>query len=96
MVVKKEGVRLPGGLHLPFGTKVGCHAHPIHDDEDIYAGAYNFDPFRWQNKEHGDAEASDFPKQQRLGEKRKGTSLVTTSSTFMAFSHGRHAWYALL
>jgi hypothetical protein len=30
----------------------------------------------------------------KLGKKRKGTSLVTTSSTFMAFSHGRHPWYA--
>jgi len=93
LVVKKEGVRLPGGLHLPFGTKVGCHAHPIHHDEDVYVGAYKFDPFRWCNEENGDAEGSDFKQALRLGEKRKGTSLVTTSSTFMAFSHGRHAWY---
>jgi cytochrome P450 len=94
LVVKKEGVRLPGGLHLPFGTKVGLHAHPIHHDEDVYVGAYKFDPFRWCKEENGDAEGSDFKKALRLGEKRKGTSLVTTSSTFMAFSHGRHAWYA--
>jgi cytochrome P450 len=94
LVVKKEGVRLPGGLHLPFGTKVGVHAHPIHHDEDVYVGAYKFDPFRWCKEENGDAEGSDFQKSLRLGEKRKGTSLVTTSSTFMAFSHGRHAWYA--
>ncbi len=96
LVVKKEGVRLPGGLHLPFGTKVGYHAHPIHHDGDFYVGAHNFNPFRWCNEENGDAEGSDFTNALKRGEKRKGTLLVTTSSTFMAFSHGRHAWYAFL
>ena len=95
-VVKKDGVRLPSGLQLPFGTKVGCHAHPIHHDEDLYVGAYKFDPFRWCKEENGDEEGSDFTQALKLGEKRKGTSLVTTSSTFMAFSHGRHPWYAFL
>jgi cytochrome P450 len=93
MVVKKDGVRLPGGLHLPFGTKVGVHAHPIHHDEDTYTRPYEFDALRWCKVESGDTEGSDFQKALKTGEKRKGTSLVTTSSTFMAFSHGRHAWY---
>lgn len=94
MVVKKEGVRLPGGLHLPHGTKVGVHAYPIHHDEDIYAGAYEFDAFRWSREGNVDtAEGPNFNEELGAGEKRKGTSLVTTSSTFMAFSHGRHAWY---
>ena len=104
LVVKKEGVRLPGGLHLPLGTKVGWHAHPIHHDEDVYAGAYKFDPLRWCNNNEDEDKDKDNDNGDgggggslRLGEKRKGkgTSLVTTSSTFMAFSHGRHAWYAL-
>jgi cytochrome P450 len=93
-VVNKDGVRLPSGLQLPFGTKVGCHAHPIHHDEDLYVGANKFDPFRWCKEENGDEEGSDFTQALKLGEKRKGTSLVTTSSNFMAFSHGRHPWYA--
>jgi cytochrome P450 len=93
VVVKKEGVRLPGGLHLPFGTKVGVHAHPIHHDEDVYVGAYKFDALRWCNEENGGVEGSDFEKGLKVSEKQKGTPLVTTSSNFMAFSHGRHAWY---
>lgn len=94
MVVKKDGVRLPGGLHLPYGTKVGVHAYPIHHDEDVYAGAYEFDAFRWCREASGDAaEGLNLKEEFGVGEKRKGTSLATTSSTFMAFSHGRHAWY---
>lgn len=92
LVVKKEGIRLPSGLHLPYGTKVGVHAHPIHHDEEIYPGSMSFDPLRWCRGRNGNEEGSE-----HLGstEKRKGTSLVTTSPTFMAFSHGRHAWYVL-
>lgn len=93
LVVKKEGVRLPGGLHLPYGTKVGYHAHPIHHDEDIYPGAYSFDPFRWCVQKNGGAEQSESGMVSGLSEQPQGTSLVTTSPNFMAFSHGRHAWY---
>lgn len=95
MVVKKEGVILPGGLHLPFGTKVGVHAHPIHYDEDVYTRPYEFDALRWCKGESRGMEGSDLQKALKAFEKRKGTSLVTTSPVFMAFSHGRHAWYAL-
>lgn len=81
-----------GGLHLPYRTKVVCHAYPIYHDEDLYIEAKKFEPFRWCNEENGDAEGLDFQMAMRVGETRKGTSLVTTSTTFMAFSHGLHSW----
>ncbi len=78
-VVAKNGVKLPSGQHLPKGTKVSVHAYPVHHDEDVYRENWKFDPFRFcEMSEDG---------------KWKGLSLVTTSTNFMAFSHGRHAWY---
>lgn len=77
-VVAKEGVRLPSGEHLKCGTNVGFHAVPVHRDESIYECAQEFHPLRFVNEQDG---------------QKTGPALVTTSSTFMAFSHGRHAWY---
>ncbi|KAH7327064.1 cytochrome P450 [Rhexocercosporidium sp. MPI-PUGE-AT-0058] len=84
-VSHKNGVTLPTGEHLPRGTKVGIHAYPVHHDENYYKDPYKFNPMRFCS----------------LGEKlvdgsancgsNKGTALVTTSSIFMPFSHGRHA-----
>lgn len=85
-VSKKDGVTLPSGEHLPWGTKVGIHAYPVHHDETYYKDAYTFNPMRFctqgEDLVHGPA---DFGK-------NKGVALVTTSSAFMPFSHGRHAW----
>lgn len=78
-VVAKEGVRLPSGEHLKCGTNVGYHAFPVHRDENIYECAQEFRPLRFVGEQDG---------------QKTGAALVTTSSTFMAFSHGRHAWYA--
>lgn len=91
-VVAKDGVTMPNGLHLPTGTKVGVHAYPVHHDEDVYQGAYSFNPLRFSSqatKEHSEDEKSV------AGQGKRGTLLVTTSSNFMAFSHGRHAWYVI-
>lgn len=78
-VVKKEGVRLPSGEHLPFGTNVGFHQYPIHRDEDIYERATEFRPWRFLTEDE-------------KGVKR-GVPLVQTTGTWLGFSHGRHAWY---
>ncbi|PVH83978.1 putative Ent-kaurene oxidase [Cadophora sp. DSE1049] len=88
-VNKKDGVTLPSGQHLPRGTKVGIHAYPVHHDEDYYKDPYTFNPMRFctQGEKLGDGPA--------YSGKNKGTALVTTSSAFMPFSHGRHAWYVL-
>ncbi|CZR56230.1 related to cycloheximide-inducible protein CIP70 (cytochrome P450 family) [Phialocephala subalpina] len=75
-VVAKEGVRLPSGEHLVCGTNVGFHAFPVHRDEHVYECSQEFRPLRFVSGQ---------------GDQKQGTALVTTSSTFMAFSHGRHA-----
>ncbi|KAH7379865.1 putative Ent-kaurene oxidase [Cadophora sp. MPI-SDFR-AT-0126] len=84
-VSKKDGVTLPTGEHLPRGTKVGIHAYPVHHDEAFYKDPYTFNPMRscTQGEKLLDGPA--------YSGKNKGTALVTTSSLFMPFSHGRHA-----
>lgn len=88
-VVKKEGVTLPTGEHLPQGTKVGLHAYPVHHDEDIYPNSYAFDPLRFCKSIKADDNGLE---NASYRSRNKTVNLVTTSSTFMAFSHGRHAW----
>lgn len=91
-VVAKEGVTLPSGIHLPGGTKVGIHASPVHRDGDIYPDALEFQPFRFLQAMSDDRPADDYSEKSVGSSKNKGTSLVTTSSNFMAFSHGKNAW----
>ncbi|KAH6720617.1 cytochrome P450 [Leptodontidium sp. MPI-SDFR-AT-0119] len=84
-VSHKNGVTLPTGEHLPRGTKVGIHAYPVHHDDNYYKDPYTFNPMRFCSQEEklvdGLANSGG----------NKGTALVTTSSIFMPFSHGRHA-----
>jgi cytochrome P450 len=87
-VVAKDGVTLPSGQHLPRGTKVGVHGAPVHRDENIYSDAQVFKPFRFCS--NGSENMVDDYSEKVVG---KGIPLVTTSSNFMAFSHGRNAWY---
>jgi cytochrome P450 len=77
-VVAKNGITLPSGQRLPKGTNVGVHQYPVHHDEDIYTEHWKFDPMRFCT----------------LGDdgKFQGPRLETTSTSFMGFSHGRHAW----
>ncbi|KAL2060657.1 hypothetical protein VTL71DRAFT_9298 [Oculimacula yallundae] len=85
-VRQKNGVTLPTGEHLPQGSHVGIHAWPIHHDDDYYNDPFAFMPMRFCPQEEvvdGMADLSHSG--------RKGISLVTTSATFMPFSHGRHA-----
>lgn len=80
-VVAKEGVTIPSGEHLPYGAKVGVTAYAIHHDESVYKNAFEFDAFRFSDPVKDGEKAAVSP------------SLVTSSDHFMAFSHGRHAWY---
>ncbi|KAG4434791.1 hypothetical protein IFR05_009726 [Cadophora sp. M221] len=84
-VSHKNGVTLPTGERLPRGTKVGIHAYPVHHDESYYKDPYTFNPMRFCSLEE---KLIDGPENSGGN---KGTALVTTSSIFMPFSHGRHA-----
>ena len=93
-VIANDGITLPCGIHLKKGTKVGIHAYPIHHDEDLYPNANQFNAMRFCTVDE-EKPAGDHLEKVAGNFKKKGTSLVTTSSHFMAFSHGRHAWYVV-
>lgn len=82
-VVAPQGVTIPDGSRISFGTKVGVSGYSIHHDEDIYVDARRYRAFRFVGGV--------------MGEKGEGNGkargLVATSETFLGFSHGRHAWY---
>ncbi len=83
-VVAREGIKIPSGEHLPYGSKVGVANYGPQHDQDVYGpgSPFEFDAFRFSRaKEEGPL---------------SGLSFVTTGEYYMGFSHGRHAWYAIL
>jgi cytochrome P450 len=82
-VIAPHGVKLPSGEYLPPGTNVGITSFAVQHDESIYQNAMSFDPFRFslplEDPAHKNAQIA------------KPLPIITTTDTFMAFSHGRHA-----
>ncbi|SPO07365.1 uncharacterized protein DNG_10059 [Cephalotrichum gorgonifer] len=77
VVVAKEGVDLPTGEHIPYGSKVGIGSYGVHHDEEVYTGEspFTFDPFR-------------FVKVGGEEEKATGLNFPSTNGNYLAFSHG--------
>ena len=73
-------VTLADGTFLPRGTCVAAAAVPSHLNEDIYPDAVKFDAFRFSRMRSEEGEATKH-------------QYVTTSVDYIAFGHGRHAWY---
>jgi len=90
MVVAPDGVRLPDGSHVPRGVKVGVQAYSVHRDGDIYADAERYDAFRFVAAPAAGGGAKGKPAAGAAPQ-----ALVTTSPTFLAFSHGPNAWCVL-
>ena len=94
-VVNAEGVDLPGGIHLPCGVGVGVSSYTVHHDESVYSRPNTYDAFRFlQGTETMplDSYSHKQANQPSVGPTAISASLARTSKTFMAFSHGRHAW----
>lgn len=90
-VVRKEGLHLPDGHHVPQGAWLGVPAISLHHDERFYPNPDEYDPFRFARavKEPSptrDAQAGNPSKYQKL------QGLSTTSDTYLAFGYGRHSW----
>ncbi|KAI1412065.1 cytochrome P450 [Hypoxylon sp. FL1857] len=79
MVVAPEGVTLPDGSHIPYGTKVGVSGYSIHHDEAVYPDANKYHAFRFAREDSGGSE------------RKEPQALVNTSEKFLGFSHGSHA-----
>lgn len=70
---------LSDGTVIPTGTLIAVAAEGTHYDEGSYDNPYIFNPFRFSDM-RGDE-----------GERIKH-QYVSTSSEYVSFGHGKHAW----
>ena len=99
-VVRKEGLDMPDGHHLPRGTWIGVPAVGIHHDERFYHEPEIHDPFRFTRVSSKEAMSSHYTPGEfssagvaiKESKYRKPQGLSTTSDTYLAFGYGRHAW----
>ena len=97
-VMPEQGIdNVDQGWHAPQGTFIGVDMHGIQHDADIYPEPNTYDAFRFSRSKEGsgdseDDDIADGKTNSRIGHlEQKNTGLVTTSDTFLSFSHGRHA-----
>jgi cytochrome P450 len=91
-VMAKEGITTPEGVHLEYGTLVGCPWLPAAYDADIYDKPEVYDAFRF-SREREEYEAMDAVEKGNVNAlKLKQSGLVTTNNHHLPFGHGRHAW----
>ena len=82
--VAMKDVVLQDGTRLPRGTMVAVTSYAMHHDTALLSGADTFDPFRFARMRGAEEGPGQGAKHQ----------LTSTSPEFLAFAHGRHAWYA--
>lgn len=76
-------VTLRDGTKIPRGTYLAASAVSIHHDEEKYAGTDVFDPFRFAHMREQDDQNST------------SHQFSNTSVNWLAFGHGRNAWYVV-
>ena len=75
-----KDVTLSDGTVLPAGTLVVANSFATHRDDAHYPNAGEFDPFRFARIREGDGEGTKH-------------QFVATSTSYVPFGVGRHAWY---
>ena len=77
-----KDVTLIDGTLIPKGTMVVGPQLPTHFNEEYFPNAQTFDPFRFSRM------------REQEGEELKH-QFVQTSTEFVAFGHGKRAWYVV-
>ncbi|KAK4694552.1 hypothetical protein P7C71_g3051, partial [Lecanoromycetidae sp. Uapishka_2] len=102
-VVRTGGLDLPHGQNIPQGAWVAAPVVPIHHDERFYTNPNGYDPFRFVEKPNDDLSGiakSNLKPSDIHAKSHMPQGVTTTSSTFLAFGHGRHScpgrWYAAM
>jgi cytochrome P450 len=80
----KKDYTFSSGLIVPKGSYVGTSLHSVHNDENLYADAQEFKPWRFVDSDVADGDATS------------KTMYASTSPEFLAFGYGKHAWYVYL
>lgn len=76
-----KDITLRDGTALPRGTSIVATSYSIHRDGAKYENPDIFDPFRF-SRMRADSE-----------DQRVKNQLVNTSNDYLAFGHGKYAWY---
>ena len=81
------------GWHAPRGSYVGLDSYSVQHDSEIYPDPNTYDAFRFSRAREETLDEERTEKSRDTAEilKQKNVGLVTTSETFLSFSHGRHA-----
>ena len=74
---------LSNGTILPAGSTVSVNSDAAHFNEKNYRNAQTFDGFRFYHEGDGYGPHAD---------ENVKSYMVTTSSSYLPFGHGRHAW----
>ena len=67
------------GTFIPKGTSVVAAARCLHLDDEYYDNPHVFDPFRFANMRDDEHDTKH--------------QFVSTSTEYLPFGHGKHAWY---
>ena len=87
-VMPKEGIEnVAEGWRAPQGAFIGVDMQSVQHDPEIYPDPNTYDAFRFSKREERADASKIYGKETGI----KNTGLTTTSDTFLAFSHGRHA-----
>ncbi|KAG8219271.1 cytochrome P450 [Butyriboletus roseoflavus] len=70
------------GTFVPKSTTMLAPIQSIHYDEEYYGNAHAFEPFRFADLREEDGEGMKY-------------QFTSTTTNYLPFGHGRHAWYAL-
>ena len=81
------------GWHAPQGAYIGLDVHSVQHDPGVYPMPETYDAFRFSRPKEEDSVVDDHDNgdSQMDSLKTKNAGLITTSDTFLPFSHGRHA-----
>jgi cytochrome P450 len=71
------------GIKVPAGETLAVPSRAVHMDESVYKDAHVFDGFRFYKMRELEGE----------GASRHLVSCVSTSTEYLSFGHGSHAWY---
>ena len=93
-VIRKGGIDLPDGHHVPQGAWLGAPVVGIHRDERFYPDPEKYEPFRFAKaaQETSPNGATDDPQTEKVAQHRKPQGLSTVSDSYLAFGYGPHSW----
>lgn len=84
-VIKEGGVVTPDGMTLRKGLLFSFFAEPVQHDPDNFKDPHKYDPFRTSREHETTASGTNGNKGGHI------LTLVSTSTTFLPWGHGKHA-----